>query len=84
MQKRIIYLKKKAIIYCSLAHRAQPDRGPWKVTLWGYVIDSFLEICPRRDFRQYVWNANVTVGTHIKTDIRLHTFEIPGEIRECR
>lgn len=67
-----------------LFFRAQPDRGPWKVTLYDYVVDNFLEICPRRDLRHHVWDANSTVGTHIKADIRLHTFEIPGAIRECR
>jgi hypothetical protein len=48
------------------------------------VYESFLEMCPRRDYRYKVWNSFHTVGTNLTTDIRLHTYEVINEIRQCR
>lgn len=64
--------------------KSQPDKGPWRVSLLGYVYESFMEVCARRDYRFKVWNAYHTVGTHLTTDIRLHTFEIVDDIRQAR
>ncbi|KAL4239344.1 hypothetical protein ACF0H5_000161 [Mactra antiquata] len=64
--------------------KVHPDKGPWKVNLLGYVYESFLEICPRRDYRFKVWDAKHTIGTVMTTDVRLHTFEIVDDIRENR
>ncbi|KAH3862256.1 hypothetical protein DPMN_025222, partial [Dreissena polymorpha] len=60
------------------------DRGPWRVTLKKPIVEAFLEICPNRTHRFKVWNGWHIIGTHFSTDIRLHTFEIPGQITEAR
>ncbi|XP_052819986.1 uncharacterized protein LOC128245796 [Mya arenaria] len=64
--------------------KSAPDVGPWRVTLKKPVVEAFLEVCPNRKLRFKVWNGWHIIGTHFSTDIRLHTFEIPGQITEAR
>ncbi|WAQ97670.1 OOPDA-like protein [Mya arenaria] len=68
----------------SQVQRSAPDVGPWRVTLKKPVVEAFLEVCPNRKLRFKVWNGWHIIGTHFSTDIRLHTFEIPGQITEAR
>lgn len=67
-------------------NKQSPEKGPWKVTLLDYVYDSFMECCPRRDYRQTTWKAYNTVSSHLghQIDQRFHTFALIEEIRENR
>lgn len=69
----------------SMAHdKSQPDRGPWRINLLEYVYESFMELCPRRDLRHFVWRGRHLLSTHLTADVRYTTFEIIDDIRTRR
>lgn len=70
----------------SVFDRQSPEKGPWKVNLLDFVYDSFMECCPRRDFRQKVWRGYVTVSSHLASQIdqRYTTFSVIEDIRDNR
>lgn len=67
-------------------NKQSPEKGPWKVNLLDFVYDSFMECCPRRDFRQKVWRGYVTVSSHLASQIdqRYTTFSVIEDIRDNR
>ncbi|XP_043285115.1 probable cytosolic oligopeptidase A isoform X2 [Venturia canescens] len=41
---------------------ANPQKGPWKITLEPHIMTPFMELCPSSDLRWNVWQALVTRG----------------------
>ncbi|XP_047026431.1 probable cytosolic oligopeptidase A [Helicoverpa zea] len=43
----------------SMAMGADPQKGPWKVTLQPHIYEPFMQYCPDRDLRWNAWQAHV-------------------------
>lgn len=65
-------------------NKQSPERGPWKVNLLDYVYRSFIECCPRREFRFIVWKAYHQVSCHLATDNRFTTHKEAEDVRVAR
>ncbi|XP_034946729.1 probable cytosolic oligopeptidase A [Chelonus insularis] len=59
------------------------QKGPWNITLEPIIVEKFLELCPSRELRWNVWQANVGRCSML-SDSSIHTSSLLEDIRTYR